>query len=104
MGKAHCEQIGWECDYVLCGGAMIASVEEDTSPTKPTKKMVFGCLAGLVSGAPIPLLVPSSITFPASCSMSLDHLSTISGLALNNSTELLRQSLWERTNGFEVFQ
>ena len=41
-------------------------------------KMEFGCLVGLVSCAPAPLLIPNSITFPASCSMSLDHISTIS--------------------------
>ena len=40
MVKAQCEQICWECNNLLYGGARGASVEEDTSPPKPTNNMV----------------------------------------------------------------
>ena len=48
MVKAQCEQICWECDNLLYGGAMEASVEEDTSPPNPTNNMVtfFGVRYG----------------------------------------------------------
>ena len=62
----------------LAGNVILFRMSKGVGAQNTILTMAFGCLVGFVSCATIPLLIPNSITFPASCLMSLDHISTIS--------------------------